>query len=117
MRKKPKRRRKYSYVEFVDKRKLKYDSYDDNIEPEIRKPTPPEREEIILNFIRTNSNKKVRHKPDKTIRHTDLPHMPFAFINIDSRNKRQKRIRLLMETGSPLTYLVTRTGIEPMFSA
>ena len=59
MKKKPKRRGKYGYVEFVDKRKLKYDGYDDNIEPEIRKQTPSEREEIILNFIRPNSGKSV----------------------------------------------------------
>lgn len=59
MKKKPKRRGKYGYVEFVDKRKLKYDGYDDNIEPEIRKPTLSEREEIILNYIRANSGKSV----------------------------------------------------------
>ena len=52
--KKTKRKGKYGYIEFVDKRKLKYDGYDDNIEPEIRKPTPAEREEIILNYIRDN---------------------------------------------------------------
>lgn len=59
MKKKPKRKGKYGYVEFVDKRKLKYDGYDDNIDPEIRKPTPAEREEIILNYIRANSGKSV----------------------------------------------------------
>lgn len=51
---------KYGYVEFVDKRKLKYDGWDDQIEPEIRKPTPKEREEIILNYIRANSGKSVK---------------------------------------------------------
>jgi hypothetical protein len=30
---------KYGYIEFIDKRKLKNDSWDDEIEPEIRKPT------------------------------------------------------------------------------
>lgn len=59
MKKKPKRWGKYGYVEFVDKCKLKYDGYDDNIEHEIRKPTPAEREEIILNYIRANSGKSV----------------------------------------------------------
>lgn len=55
-----KRKGKYGYVEFVDKRKLRYDGYDDNIEPEFRKPTPAEREEIILNFICTHSGKSIR---------------------------------------------------------
>lgn len=31
---------KYGYIEFIDKRKLKHDGWDDEIEPEIRKPTP-----------------------------------------------------------------------------
>lgn len=31
---------KYGYIEFIDKRKLKNDGWDDEIEPEIRKPTP-----------------------------------------------------------------------------
>ena len=57
---KEKRKGKYGYVEFVDKRKLRYDGYDDNIEPEFRKPTPAEREEIILNFIRAHSGKSIR---------------------------------------------------------
>ncbi len=56
---KPKRKGKYGYIEFVDKRKLKNDGYDDNIEPELRKPTPAEREEIILNYIRANSGQPV----------------------------------------------------------
>lgn len=46
---------KYGYIEFIDKRKLKNDGWDDTIEPEIRKPTPLEREEIILNYVRVNS--------------------------------------------------------------
>jgi len=57
---KEKRKGKYGFVEFVDKRKLRYDGYDDNIEPEFRKPTPTEREEIILNFIRAHSGKSIR---------------------------------------------------------
>jgi len=57
---KEKRKGKYGYVEFVDKRKFRYDGYDDNIEPEFRKPTPAEREEIILNFIRAHSGKSIR---------------------------------------------------------
>lgn len=56
---KPKRKDKYGYIEFVDKHKLKNNGYDDNIEPELRKPTPAEREEIILNFIRANSGQPV----------------------------------------------------------
>jgi DNA-binding Lrp family transcriptional regulator len=51
---------KYGYIEFIDKRKLKHDGWDDEIEPEIRKPTPAEREEIILNLIRDNSGKAIR---------------------------------------------------------
>lgn len=31
---------KYGYIEFIDKRKLKNDGWDDEIDPEIRKPTP-----------------------------------------------------------------------------
>ena len=50
----------YGYIEFVDPRKLKHDGWDDNIDPEIRKPTPSEREEIILNLIRDNSGKPIR---------------------------------------------------------
>ena len=50
---------KYGYIEFVDKRKLKYDGWDDNIDPEIRKPTPAERKEIILNFIKANDGEIV----------------------------------------------------------
>lgn len=60
MKKSPKQRGKYGYVEFVDPRKLKNDGWDDAIEPEIRKPTPAEREEIVLNFIREHSGKSVR---------------------------------------------------------
>lgn len=60
MKKSPKQRGKYGYVEFVDPRKLKNDGWDDAIEPEIRKPTPAEREEIVLNFIREYSGKSVR---------------------------------------------------------
>ena len=51
---------KYGYIEFIDKRKLKHDGWDDEIEPEIRKPTPLEREEIILNYVRVNSGKFLR---------------------------------------------------------
>ena len=51
---------KYGYIEFIDKRKLKNDGWDDEIEPEIRKPTPLEREEIILNYVRVNSGKSVK---------------------------------------------------------
>ena len=47
----------YGKIEFVDKRKLKYDGWDDQIEPEFRKPTPAEREEIILNYIRTRNGR------------------------------------------------------------
>ena len=50
---------KYGYIEFVDKRKLNYDGWDDNIDPEIRKPTPAERKEIILNFIKANDGEIV----------------------------------------------------------
>lgn len=56
---KPKRKGKYGYIEFVDERELKHDGFDDNIYPEIRKPTPDEREEIILNYIRANSGQPV----------------------------------------------------------
>ena len=51
---------KYGYIEFIDKWKLKHDGWDDEIEPEIRKPTPLEREEIILNYVRVNSGKSVK---------------------------------------------------------
>lgn len=51
---------KYGYIEFIDKRKLKNDGWDDQIEPEIRKPTPEEREEIILNYVRVNSGKSIK---------------------------------------------------------
>ena len=34
-----KKKAKYGYIEFIDKRKLKHDGWDDEIEPEIRKPT------------------------------------------------------------------------------
>ncbi len=47
MKKKSKRRGKYGYVEFVNKRKLKYDGYNNNIEPEIRKPTLAEKKIIL----------------------------------------------------------------------
>lgn len=53
-------KRKYGYIEFIDKRKLKHDGYDDEIEPEVRKPTPAEREEVILNIRRDNSGKPMR---------------------------------------------------------
>jgi len=49
----------YGYIEFVDPRKLKNDGWDDQIAPEIRKPTAAEREEIILNLIRDNSGKYI----------------------------------------------------------
>jgi predicted transcriptional regulator len=55
-----KERHKYGYIEFTDKRKLKGDGWDDQIEPEIRKPTPAEREEIVLNLIRDHSGKSTR---------------------------------------------------------
>ncbi|MDR1094207.1 MAG: hypothetical protein LBL66_08690, partial [Clostridiales bacterium] len=51
---------KYGYIEFIDKRKLANDGWDDEIVPEIRKPSPAEREEIILNLIRDNSGKAIR---------------------------------------------------------
>lgn len=51
------KRKGYGIIEFVDKRKLKNDGWDDQIEPEFRKPTPAEREEIILNYIRTRNGK------------------------------------------------------------
>lgn len=47
----------YGFIEFVDPGKLKHDGWDDQIEPEFRKPTPEERREITLNFIRTHNNK------------------------------------------------------------
>ena len=47
----------YGFVEFVDPRKLKHDGWDDQIDPEFRKPTPEERREIILNFIRLHNEK------------------------------------------------------------
>ena len=47
----------YGFIEFVDPRKLKHDGWDDQIEPEFRKPTPEERREIILNFIRAHNEK------------------------------------------------------------
>ncbi len=49
----------YGKIEFVDKRKLKDDGWDDQIEPEFRKPTPAEREEIILNYIRTHNGRSL----------------------------------------------------------
>lgn len=51
---------KYGYIEFIDKKKLNYDGWDENIEPEIRKPTPAEREEIILNYIRYHSGEVIK---------------------------------------------------------
>ena len=60
MKKSSKPRGKYGYIEFVDPRQLKNDGWDDEIIPEIRKPTPAEREEIVLNFIREHSGKSVR---------------------------------------------------------
>jgi DNA-binding Lrp family transcriptional regulator len=51
---------KYGYIEFVDIRKVLNDGWADQIEPEIRKPSPAEREEIILNFIRDNSGKSIK---------------------------------------------------------
>ena len=51
------------YVVFTDERKLNHDGWDDQIEPEIRKPTTAEREEIVLNFIKANSGKAVGVKP------------------------------------------------------
>ena len=47
----------YGFIEFMNPSKLKHDGWDDQIEPELRKPTPEERREIILNFIRTHSDK------------------------------------------------------------
>ena len=47
----------YGFIEFIAPRKLKHDGWDDQIEPEFRKPTPEERREIILNFIRTHNEK------------------------------------------------------------
>lgn len=47
----------YGFIEFMDPRKLKHDGWDDQIEPEFRKPTPEERREIILNFIRAHNDK------------------------------------------------------------
>ena len=58
---------KYGYIEFIDKRKLKHDGWDDEIEPEIRKPTPLEREEIILNYVRVNSGKSVKVRDRKSV--------------------------------------------------
>ena len=54
------KRKGYGKIEFVDKRKLKHDGWDDQIEPEFRKPTPEERREIILNYIRTHNHKPLR---------------------------------------------------------
>ena len=51
------KRQGYGIVEFVDKRKIKNDGWDDQIEPEYRKPTPAEREEMILNHIRVHNGK------------------------------------------------------------
>lgn len=51
------KRKGYGIIEFVDKRKLKHDGWDDQIEPEFRKPTPAERKEIILNYIRARNGK------------------------------------------------------------
>ncbi len=45
----------YGFIEFMDPRKLKHDGWDAQIEPEFRKPTPEERREIILNFIRAHN--------------------------------------------------------------
>ena len=42
----------YGYITFRDKRKLKDVKFEYDIEPEIRKPSPAEREEIVLNLIR-----------------------------------------------------------------
>ena len=54
------KKRKYGYIVFYDKRKLKNDGWDDESEPEIRKPSPAEREEIILNIVRDNSGKAIK---------------------------------------------------------
>ena len=51
------KRKGYGIVEFVDKRKIKNDGWDDQIEPEYRKPTSSEREEMILNHIRAHNGK------------------------------------------------------------
>jgi DNA-binding CsgD family transcriptional regulator len=53
-------KRKYGYIVFYDKKKLKNDGWDDEREPEIRKPSPAEREEIILNIVRDNSGKAIK---------------------------------------------------------
>ena len=42
----------YGYITFRDKRKLKDVKFEYDIEPEIRKPSPAEREEIVLNLMR-----------------------------------------------------------------
>ena len=49
----------YGYIEFMDERKFKHDGYDDQIEPEFRKPTPAEREEIVINYIKAQDRKSV----------------------------------------------------------
>lgn len=54
------KRKGYGIVEFVDKRKMRNDGWDDQIEPEYRKPTPAEREEMILNHIRAHSGKPLK---------------------------------------------------------
>ena len=50
----------YGYIEFMDERKFKHDGYDDQIEPEFRKPTPAEREEIVINYIKAHSGRQIK---------------------------------------------------------
>ncbi len=50
----------YGYVEFVDKRKLVNGLTEFDVYKELRKPTPKEREDIILNFIREYSGRAIR---------------------------------------------------------
>jgi predicted transcriptional regulator len=92
---------KYGYIEFVDKRKLKHDGWDDQIEPEIRKPTQAEREEIILNIIRDNSGKAIQvHKiaallavSDRTIQKVLRKLEENCLIKRTSRYDKNKRQR------------------------
>ena len=76
----------YGIIEFVDKRKLKNDGWDDQIEPELRKPTPAEREEIILNYIRPHNGRPLNMQKLSDLLKVSVRTIQKHLRNLENRN-------------------------------
>lgn len=108
---KKKKNGNYGFVEFVDKGKLNHDGYDADIEPELRKPTPAEREEIILNLVRANSGRAIRIPVLASLLGVSNRTIQMLFRKLEKENKITRKAKFT-KTGKQLANVYIYNGTD-----